>query len=88
VIDAVKFNRDAAGLPEKDATLIRLGRALFREHKVSPDLWAKTVELFGRQGAVEAVTIMGDYAMVGFVLTAVDQQMPPDRKPLLPARSR
>src|SRR6185436_9790857 len=35
-IDAVKFNRDVAGLPEKDATVIRLGRALFREHKVPP----------------------------------------------------
>ena len=28
VIDVVKFNRDVNGLPEKDATVIRLGRAL------------------------------------------------------------
>jgi 4-carboxymuconolactone decarboxylase len=84
VIDAVKYNRDTAGLPEKDATVIRLARALFRDHKVSPALWGKTVELFGRQGAVEIVTTMGDYAMVGFLLTAVDQQLPPDRKALLP----
>jgi hypothetical protein len=41
---------------------------------------------FGRQGAVEVTTVMADYAMVGFLLTAVDQQLPPDRKPLLPAR--
>jgi hypothetical protein len=27
---------------------------------------------------------MGDYAMAGFLLTAVDQQLPQDRKPLLP----
>jgi len=86
VIDAVKFNRDVAGLPEKEATVIRLARALFRDHKVSPELWAKTVEFFGRQGAVEIVATMGDYAMVGFMLTAVDQQLPPDRKPLLPIR--
>jgi 4-carboxymuconolactone decarboxylase len=86
VIDAVKFNRDVAGLPEKDATVIRLARALFRDHKVSSELWAKTVELFGRQGAIEIVATMGDYAMAGFMLTAVDQQLPPDRKPLLPVR--
>jgi len=86
VIDAVKFNRDVAGLPEKEATVIRLGRALFRDHKVSPELWAKTVEFFGRQGAVEIVSTMGDYVMAGFMLTAVDQQLPPDRKPLLPPR--
>jgi 4-carboxymuconolactone decarboxylase len=86
VIDAVKFDRDVAGLPEKDATVIRLGRALFRDHKVSLELWAKTVEFFGRQGAVEIVATMGDYVMAGFMLTAVDQQLPPDRKPLLPPR--
>lgn len=86
VIDAVKFNKDVAGLPEKDATVIRLARALFREHKVSSQLWAKTVEFFGRQGAVEIVTTMGDYAMAGFLLTAVDQQLPPDRKALLPVK--
>src|SRR5512132_453797 len=67
VIDAVKFNRDIAGLPDTDATVIRLGRALFRDHKVSAELWAKAVESFGRQGAVEIVATMGDYAMVGFM---------------------
>ena len=86
VIDAVKFNRDVAGLPEKEATVIRLARALFRDHKVSSELWAKTVEHFGRQGAVEIVTTMGDYVMAGFLLTAVDQQLPPERKPLLPVK--
>ena len=44
VIDAVKYNRDVVGLPEKDAIVIRLARALFRDHKVSSELWAKTVE--------------------------------------------
>jgi 4-carboxymuconolactone decarboxylase len=86
VIDVVKFNKDVAGLPEKDATVIRLARALFRDHKVSSELWAKTVEFFGRQGAIEIVATMGDYAMAGFMLTAVNQQLPPDRKALLPVR--
>jgi 4-carboxymuconolactone decarboxylase len=86
VIDVVKFNRDVAGLSEKDATVIRLGRAMFRDHKVSSELWAKTVEFFGRQGAVEIVATMADYAMAGFILTAVDQRLPADRKPMLPVR--
>ena len=86
VIDVVKFNRDVAGLSEKDATAIRLGRALLRERKVSPALWAKTVELFGRQGAVEITAIMGDYVMAGLMLTAVDQQLPPGRDALLPVK--
>jgi 4-carboxymuconolactone decarboxylase len=88
VIDVVKHDRDVSGLSEKDATVIRLGRALLRDHKVSPELWAKTVELFGRQGAVEITAIMGDYVMAGIMLTAVDQQLPAERKPLLPPRKR
>jgi 4-carboxymuconolactone decarboxylase len=86
VIDAIKFNRALTGVPEKDATLIRLGRAIFRDHTVSPELWAQMEKLFGRQGAIEVTLVMADYAMVGFVLTAVDQQLPADRKPLLPPR--
>ena len=84
IVDAIKFNRDLAGVPDKDATVIRLGRAIFRDHKVSPELWARMVQHFGRQGAMEVTMVMADYAMVGFLLTAVDQQLPPDRKPLLP----
>jgi 4-carboxymuconolactone decarboxylase len=86
VIDVVKFGRDVSGLSEKDATVIRLGRALFRDHEVNSQLWAKMVELFGRQGALEITAIMADYAMAGFLLTAVDQQLPPDRKAMLPPR--
>lgn len=86
VIDAIKFNRALTGVPEKDATLIRLGRAIFRDHTVSSALWAQMEKLFGRQGAIEVTMVMADYAMVGFVLTAVDQQLPADRKPLLPPR--
>jgi 4-carboxymuconolactone decarboxylase len=86
VIDVIKFNRDVKGLSEKDATVIRLGRALMRDHKVSSELWAKTVELFGPQGAIEIVATMGDYVMAGMMLTAVDQRLPADRKELLPPR--
>lgn len=86
IIDAIKFNRPLDGLPEKDATLIRFGRALFQQHKVDSALYAKVVEQFGKQGMVEVAVTMGDYAMAGILLTAVDQQLPPDRKPLLPEK--
>src|ERR1044071_1776452 len=38
VIDVVKYDRTVAGLSDKDATVIRFGRALFREHRVSSEL--------------------------------------------------
>ena len=83
VIDAIKFNRDLKGLPEKDATVIQYGRDLFHRHRVSPELYAKVVAMFGRDGMIELTAVLGDFAMVGLMLNAADQHLPADRKPLL-----
>jgi hypothetical protein len=84
VIDVVKYNRDVKGLSEKDATFITFGRTLYREHRVSSELWQKMVGLFGRQQTIQLMMIMGDYFRVGFMMNAVDQHLPPERKALLP----
>jgi len=88
VIDVVKYNRDVAALSDKDATLITFGRALFREHRVSSELWEKIVSHFGRQRTVQLMMIMGDYFRVGFMMNAVDQHLPPGREALLPPLKR
>ena len=88
VIDVVKYDRSVAGLSDKDATLIGFGRALFREHRVSSELWGKMVNHFGRQRTVQIMTIMGEYFRVDFMLNAVDQRLPPGRTPLLPPLTR
>lgn len=86
VIDAIKYDRDTEGLPKMDEVIIRFGRALFRDHKVDPELYAEVIEHFGQQGMVELATVMGDYVMVGLVLTAADQHLPPERPNTLPER--
>ena len=88
VIDVVKHNRDVAGLADKDATLITFGRTLYREHRVSSELWQQMIGHFGRQHTVQLMMIMGDYFRVGFMMNAVDQHLPPDRKALLPPFGR
>jgi 4-carboxymuconolactone decarboxylase len=84
VIDAIKYDRDVAGLGAEDSLIIRYGREIFRDHRLSPELWAEAVQRFGRQGAFEIAALMGDYVMAGVMLHAVDQRLPPDRPPLLP----
>jgi len=84
VIDVIKYNKDVAPLSEKDATLITFGRALFREHRVSSELWGKMVSDFGRQRTVQLMMIMGEYFKAGFMMNAVDQHLPPGREALLP----
>jgi 4-carboxymuconolactone decarboxylase len=86
-IDAIKFDRDVAGLEDKSATVILMGRQLFRgNHQLNAELWARAVRLFGPQGALEVTMIMGDYAMAAVMLNAVNQQLPPGRPALMPAR--
>jgi 4-carboxymuconolactone decarboxylase len=81
-IQAIQLNRDFKDVPAKDALMIRFGRALFREHKVSPELYAEVVKTFGQRGMVEASWIMGDYAMAAVALRAVDQHNPDGSLPL------
>ena len=71
VIDVIKYGKDVSGLGEKETVIIRMGRQLFREHKLNPDTFAKAVELFGKQGTVELVTLMGDYTLNGLLLAAL-----------------
>ena len=75
-IEAVKFNRGLDGVPEKEALVVQFGRALFREHKVSSELYAQVVKAFGQEGMFELTSAMADYAMAAIMLRAVDQHVP------------
>lgn len=86
VIDAVRYNRDVAGLPERDAVVIRFGRELLRARKIEPALYAKVVGLFGREGMVDITLTLGDYVMTAFLLNAIDQQLPAGRTVNLPMK--
>jgi 4-carboxymuconolactone decarboxylase len=84
VIDVIKHRTPTAGLEETDATVIELGRQIFRDRKVTSDTFAKAKALFGANKLVELVMLMGNYAGTAALLTAVDMQVHPGQKPLLP----
>jgi 4-carboxymuconolactone decarboxylase len=84
IIEVIKHRKPTAGLDETDATVIELGRQIFRDHKVSPEIFAKAKTLFGPNKLVELVMLMGNYASTAALLTAVDMQLHAGQKPLLP----
>ena len=86
VVDTIRFDREPVGLSPEETVIITLGRQLMREHRVDSEIFAEAVEHFGERGVVEMVTVMGDYVMVGMVLTTIDQHLPPERPALLPGR--
>lgn len=87
-VDAIKHNGPVTALDAKDAVIIRYGREILREHRLSSATWAEAEAQFTQQGALEIAAIMGDYLLAAVLLHAVDQRLPPDTKPLLPEKAR
>jgi 4-carboxymuconolactone decarboxylase len=79
VIDAVRNNGAVAGLSDADAAVIRFGRELLRDRKMSSATFAKAKELFGANGAMDLVAVMSTYAVSGFYAIAVDEHAPPGK---------
>lgn len=85
-VDAIKFDRPLASVDAKDAVIIRYGREILRDHRLSAATWAEAEARFTRQGALEIAAIMGDYLLAAVLLHAVDQRLPADMKPLMPEK--
>src|SRR5262249_53396266 len=62
VIDIIKHRKTTSGLPEPDATVIELGRQIWRDHKVTLELFARLKAQFGANKLVDLVLLMGNYA--------------------------
>jgi 4-carboxymuconolactone decarboxylase len=83
-IDVVKYRKPTTGLAEKDAAIIDLGREVLAKHHVSSATFARAQSLFGNQGLVNFVALMGDYSATTILLNAFDQHIRPTDTPLLP----
>src|SRR6516164_6134781 len=84
VIDIVRTGGALTGLEDADAAVIRFGRELIGDRKMSSATFAKAVQLYGKNGAMDLVAVMSTYAVSGFYAIAVDEH-PPAGKPALPA---
>lgn len=84
IVDLIKYRKPITGLGEKETAIIRLGRELFGQRKVSSQTFAEVLRLFGRKGVVDLVSLMAHYSATAALLNAVDMQLPEGQKPLLP----
>jgi len=83
VIDVVRKGGALTGLDGADAAVIRFGRELLVDRKMSSATFAKAAQLYGKNGAMDLVAVMSTYAVSGFYAIAVDEHMPAG-KPTLP----
>jgi 4-carboxymuconolactone decarboxylase len=83
VIDVVRNRKALAGLGDKEAAIIQLGREIGK-HRVAADTYARALKLFGQTDLVDTVDLMSNYAGTAVNLTAANQWMPPQMKQFLP----
>lgn len=85
VVNTVKYRRPIAGeIPEQEELIIRMGREVFQDKKISSATYAKAIQVFGQKIVVSLVMLMANYTMTSVILHAFDQQLRPDLTPLLP----
>lgn len=84
IVDIVKYRKPLAGVGEKEATIIELGREAVGKHKVSSETFARAHKLFGDRDLVNIVSLMGDYSSTAILLNTFDQHVRPADKSLLP----
>jgi 4-carboxymuconolactone decarboxylase len=87
IIDIVKYRKPIVGVPAQEAAIIKLGREVLKDKKVSSETYAEAVKVFGQQTVIEIVMLMANYTMTSVILHAFDQQLRPDMTPLLPVAS-
>lgn len=87
MLDAIRDDRDVAGLDERDATAITFVRELFRDGRASRETFTAAVRLFGARGAVEIAALAGDYLMITTVYNALGMRLRPDQAATLPHRA-
>lgn len=88
IIDVVRYQRPMArsvpGLGDREAVIIQMGRELFGEFTLSPETYARALQLLGKSNFVDIAGLMAQYAGTATRLTAVNQHMPPGWKDFLP----
>lgn len=76
VIEAVKSRGPVDGFSETEAAIIRLGREMIGDRKVSAETFAAARRIFGDRGLVDLVSLMCHYQGTASFLTAFAAQVP------------
>jgi len=85
VIDIVKYRKPVpAGMDEKEAAIILMGRELFRIPVVTSETYAQAAKAFNREQLVDLVALIGQYVAADMFIKAFDQQLLDGQTPLLP----
>jgi alkylhydroperoxidase family enzyme len=81
-IDRVLEGPDAAGWPEREATLLRAVDELHDDSRVSDATWAALAREYDEAQLIELTMLIGQYHMVAFALNSLGVQLDEGLEPL------
>lgn len=90
IIEVIKYRKELDSLPaivglgDTEKTLIQFTRELVSEEKVSSATFTQAIEIFGNEGLMDIVGLVGYYNFVAMTLKAFDVQRPIGTELLLP----
>ena len=84
IVDIIRYRKSLTGVPEKEASIIQLGREIFQRHKVSSETYARVLEQLGKRDLIALTELMGRGVTTFILLYTFDLHLPYDREPLLP----
>ena len=84
LIDVIRYRKSLEDIPEKEASIIKMGREIFQEHKVSSETFEKLLKHLGKRDLIDLCAYMGDYTTTAILLHTIDAHLPYTREPLLP----
>ena len=82
-IDIVANRKSLDGLTKEEAVIVRFGREVIGEHKLSQEAFSAAVDQFGEANTVVLGALIGHYTMMSCTLIATDYR-PAEGAPLLP----
>lgn len=80
-IEVLRRQDPSSSLQPREAVIVDVVRALYREHRLSDDLYARAEAELGREALVELVVLAGYYGLIGYVLNAFEADLPAGVKP-------
>ena len=84
IIDVIRFRQSLDGVPEREASIIQLGREIFQDHMVKPETFAEVLRHLGTRDLVDLCAYMGNYATTAILLHTIDAHLSYEMEPLLP----
>ena len=76
VIDAIARRRAPPYADDESRAVDRFATSLLQTHRVSDDIYAETVGLFGERGVSELIGIVGYYSLVAMTLNTFEFDLP------------